>query len=86
LVPILFSPLISLANHFRPTLGTGSVNAALTDHVRLFVPALGANAVACGPGTGLVAAALTAATLTASQSTPALTAAALAASATKVLA
>ena len=71
--------MMSLADHLRPALWAGSVNAALADHVRFFVPALGANAVACGPGTGLVAAALTAATLTAPQSTPALTA-----SATKV--
>ncbi|MBU4225698.1 MAG: hypothetical protein KKC71_07745 [Chloroflexi bacterium] len=72
------------ANHLRPALGTGSVNAALAGHVRLLVPALGANAVAAGARAGLVTAALTAATLTASWSTPALTAAALAASATKV--
>jgi hypothetical protein len=85
LVPILFSPLILLADHLRPALGTGSVNAALTGYVRLFLPALGTNAVAVRPGPGLVAAALSAPTLTTSQSTPALTAAALAASATKVL-
>jgi len=74
--------MVSLADHFGPTLGAGLVKTALTSCMRLFVPALGANAVASGAGAGFVAATLTTAIL--ALAVPTLTAATLAASTTKV--
>jgi hypothetical protein len=48
--------MVSLANHLRPAFGTGTVNAALTCHMRFFMPALGvgANTIAAGAGAGFV--------------------------------
>ena len=79
--------MVSLADHFGPTLGTSLVKTTLTSRMRLFVPALGANAVASGAGAGFVAATLTTATLTTATlalAVPALSTATLAASTTKV--
>jgi hypothetical protein len=48
-----------LAGHLRPALGAYLIQAALTGDVRLFVPALGANAAAAGAGAGFIPAATT---------------------------
>jgi len=53
--------LILLADHLRPTLGAGSVNATLPNQVWLFLPALGPNTITVRAGTGLIAATLAAA-------------------------
>ena len=67
----------SLTYHLRPAFGTGTVEAALSNHVRFFVSTLGANTVAIWAGAGFITTALPSPPLT----TSALTTAPLAASA-----
>ena len=57
--------MVSLADHLRPALRTGSVNTALTSNMGFFVSALGvwANTVAAWAGAGFVATALPTTTL-----------------------
>jgi hypothetical protein len=57
--PCCFGGQKLLAGHLRPALGAYLIQAALTGDVRLFVPALGANAAAAGARAGFIAAATT---------------------------